>query len=602
MFLLKLHSRLIILAILFFATLFITSSVVAAPCKDITDLDDKAACLQKEIEEREEEYESTSKKLSDIKSQKESVSSTISKLSQELHITQTEIDDLQASITQMEKTLEEIKQNLENRRESLSDKINLRNTVVKHYYQNGILNNLEIFLSSSLPGGLNGFQYATRAYSFEKTLGSETIKIIGALNSEIKAFESDKKEAEEIKVDLEESKKEIVALKIQLDSQKNEAQSKFGDLEGKENNYESELKSLAEEIDSLTKKQQEIIAAKSGEGNGTVGNYDSPTWSVPDPPFSPAFAAFSYGAYTHYRGMSQYGASARAEDGQSYEDIIKFYYKNDVKEDDDLPDEISVEGYGDLDFQYYLYGLAEMPSDWPEEALKAQAVAGRTYAYRYVKAGKTICTSQSCQVFLKSKADNPPERWKKAVDETENEIISGDSHAMYSSTTGGYIDDGVGWDDDGSWPGDAYEKKAKSPWFYWAWYSQNYRFDSSTCGRSHPWLDDEEMADILNSIVVWDKGNGDDKDKISPVTTNCWGGDPYSVDDMRERAGELDKSFSKVTGVSTSIGSNGRTSQVSFTTDNGSFSVDGEKFKTVFNLRAPGYISIRSRLYDIKKE
>ena len=28
-------------------------------------------------------------------------------------------------------------------------------------------------------------------------------------------------------------------------------------------------------------------------------------------------------------------------------------------------------------------GIAEMPSTWPTEALKAQAIAARTYAYRY---------------------------------------------------------------------------------------------------------------------------------------------------------------------------------------------------------------------------
>lgn len=34
-----------------------------------------------------------------------------------------------------------------------------------------------------------------------------------------------------------------------------------------------------------------------------------------------------------------------------------------------------------IDFEIYLRGIAEMPSSWPMEALKAQAVAARTYAY-----------------------------------------------------------------------------------------------------------------------------------------------------------------------------------------------------------------------------
>ena len=94
------------------------------------------------------------------------------------------------------------------------------------------------------------------------------------------------------------------------------------------------------------------------------------------------------------------------------------------KETPQYPDqEIKVSGYGEMSFQDYLYGLAEMPSDWPEDALKAQAVAGRTYAYNYAKQGKTICTTESCQVFLKSKSDNPPDRWKSAVDGTTGKIL-----------------------------------------------------------------------------------------------------------------------------------------------------------------------------------
>src|SRR5919202_1280347 len=33
-----------------------------------------------------------------------------------------------------------------------------------------------------------------------------------------------------------------------------------------------------------------------------------------------------------------------------------------------------------MPMQRYLYGLGEMPSSWPQAALRAQAIAGRTYA------------------------------------------------------------------------------------------------------------------------------------------------------------------------------------------------------------------------------
>ncbi len=261
---------------------------------------------------------------------------------------------------------------------------------------------------------------------------------------------------------------------------------------------------------------------------------------------------------------------------------------------------VSVSGAGKMDMQKYLYGIAEMPSTWPADALKAQAIAARSYAYRYAKDGKTICITQACQVFLKSKADNPPSAWKKAVDDTKGMILDGSVMAYYSSTTGGYIE-GIGWDSKGDWPGGAYEKRAGSPWFYKAWWTKSYN-DSSNCGRSDPYLSQKEMADILNAVTVWEKGSSSDRDRISPVTTSCWGGNPFSLDGMKAKADDLGTAYSEVKSVDVVIGDNGRTAQVKFETDKGWVTIDGEKFRTVFNLRAPGYISIRNRLYDLVKK
>lgn len=594
------HRALLVVVLVVFGVLSFafTSNFAFAGCSDIDDLDDRAKCIEKKLEEKEGDFESTSKKLSEVRALKDSVSNTISDLSSSLSITQGEIDGLQANIDSMVNELNNIDKELAERNIALGEKIHLRNTAIRNYYQNGILNGLEMFFASNIPAELNGFQFSTMSYVFEKTLTSESVKLIGVLNSEIRSFEADKKEATALKDELETSQKEVIALKTQLDAQRLAAEKEYNDLHGAQTSYEGKLANLQEQIDSLSKQQQAIIAAKAGNENGTVGDFESPGWSVPKPPFKPAFGAFSYGAYTHYNGMSQYGAKGRADDGQDYKKIIEHYYKTGVKEEDDFPDKIEVQGHGEMDFQYYLYGIAEMPSDWHVEALKVQAIAARTYAY---KSNKPICTTQSCQVFLKSKADNPPDRWKEAVDDTENKILDNPSTSQYSSTTGGYLNQS-GWDVDGKWPGDAYERKADSPWFYWAWYSESYRFDSATCGRDHPWLSSEEMADILNAIVVWDKGSGSDQDHISPITTSCWGGDPWSHDKMKEKAGNYGTAYDSVSGVDVDIGNNGQTQKVTFSTNKGSVSIDGNKFKTVFNLRAPSYIAIKSRLYDIEYE
>ncbi len=557
-------------------------------------------CAQK-LKDAAEDLSEKSRLLDNLNSKISDLNKKIAGLGQQLGVTTEEIIEIENEIKELELELEKINYNLANRQAALEDKIKFRNNIIRSYSKKSAVSDIELLLGSASAGEMNltGFQSYTLDYLYSKAMSSETLKIIDFLNSEIKNFEQNKRDAETAKNELEKSKTDLLVLKNNLEAQKSQKLNEFGEVSEEKQETEEDLASIQERIDKLSAAQKSIIDAKSGAGTESVGNYQAPEYKLPAPPFSPAFAAMSYGAYTHYNGMSQYGAKGRADSGMDYKKILEFYYKVGVKKQDDFPSKISVQGYGDMEFQKYLYGIAEMPSDWHENALKAQAIAARTYAY---KSKKPICTSQSCQVFLKSKSDNPPARWKKAVDDTKNVILDGAATSQYSSTTGGYINN-VGWDKaGGSWPGDAYEKKAKSPWFYKAWYTKTYNDNSDKCGRSSPWLSEKEMADILNAVTVFEKGNSSDRSKVSPITTKCWGGNPYSVDKMAERADELGNKYTSISSVDTDIGTNGKTIKITFQTNNGGISIEGEEFKTVFNLRAPGFISLRSRLYDFIKK
>ena len=59
-----------------------------------------------------------------------------------------------------------------------------------------------------------------------------------------------------------------------------------------------------------------------------------------------------------------------------------------------------------LDLEEYLRGCIpnEMPASWPQEALRAQAVAARTYATRAIGAPRhpplaDLCDSDHCQMW-----------------------------------------------------------------------------------------------------------------------------------------------------------------------------------------------------------
>lgn len=535
-------------------------------------------------------WQSYTQKLTDVLTQKDAVAAKIAALGTQLNVTQAQMDSVTADINKIQTELDQLNKNLQDRHAKLADKITLRNQLIRNYSKNLQMNSVELFLSKTVDNfGLSGFELSYISSAFNKAANSEFIRIIQGLDAEIQGFESDKAQAEQIQSDLTAQKNKLVALKADLANKKTQAANNLQDLS-------KQAESYTQKLADLTAKQQAIINEKNGEGYGTVGNYSSPAAVTPNPPFKPAFAAFSYGAYTHYNGMSQYGAKGRADAGQDYKKILKFYYGVGVTTASNFPKTISVQGVGTVSFQYYLYGIAEMPSNWPNDALKAQAIAARTFAYR---SGKPICTTDACQVFSKSKADNPPSAWQQAVDDTKNVILDNPSTSQYSSTTGGYINN-VGWDTNGNWPDAAYEKAAGSPWFYKAWYTQGYN-STNSCGHPHPWLSPEEMADILNSWVVWSKGSSSDKGHVSPTTKSCWGGDPYSLDEMASKADQYGNKYLEVTKISVDISNGGYTSKVTLETDNGTVTIAGDEFKTVFNLRAPGYVSIKSKLYDFEK-
>ncbi len=92
----------------------------------------------------------------------------------------------------------------------------------------------------------------------------------------------------------------------------------------------------------------------------------------------------------------------------------------------------------------YLKGVvaAEMPPEWPVEALKAQAVAARTYAYSQLQSPLgdqyDICATQECQVYRGVTGETT--NTNRAVEETFGEIatyLGTPIQAFFHSSSGG---------------------------------------------------------------------------------------------------------------------------------------------------------------------
>lgn len=419
-------------------------------------------------------------------------------------------------------------------------------------------------------------------------------QLIRGIAGDLSQLEADKKK-------LEADRASLAGLRVAVDK---EAAFFRKEVKGAKD-YQAQLSS---KIAALTARQQEILGEKSGTFQTTVGDVplaDDPN-ARPDynPGFSPAYAAFSFGA-PHFKGMSQYGAYGRAKSGQKYDEILRAYYGGGIEmRDHDVNAQIVVTGYGSYSLEEYARRIYEMPNLWGDEggmeALKAQAVAARSYA---LARGGSICATEACQVFKPSpKGGN----WDRAVEETKGKVIYANGSplsAWYASTSGGYQEsyttNGYStpgfWDTTSPrerWADGAWEVKGGSPWFYKGWYKSR---SGDSCGRSHPWLTSEEMADILNAWAVLFQGGGDSS-RVTPQGS-CWGGNPYSVSELREVGG-----FTSVASVSVTYSDSGVTASVTMETNKGSVAIKGVDFKKAFNLRAPGRIALKSGLYNIERK
>lgn len=110
-----------------------------------------------------------------------------------------------------------------------------------------------------------------------------------------------------------------------------------------------------------------------------------------------------------------------------------------------IPDTVSVYITADektktIPFEDYIVGVvaSEMPDSFEMEALKAQAVASRTYALGRVLSGTQLCDTVHCQVY---RDHDIPAKVKHAVDATVGQVLVYDgklaSQALYFSSSAG---------------------------------------------------------------------------------------------------------------------------------------------------------------------
>ncbi|KXK26769.1 MAG: Chromosome partition protein Smc [candidate division WS6 bacterium OLB20] len=433
------------------ALIFITAfSYLAAPAvvvartadevgEEIEDKKGELDKLNKQLEEAQNKLKESQSKKASSQNDIEKVQAELAEVEQQLAVNELEQKQLNEEINlkKLEKEETEKKQN---------DEVTEAYVLWKTTDFTQTMFGSEDFLKSTL------YQEYLSEQSEEKILGLSTQ--LDALSrsrdsyaSQISTLETDRVALAEKKSTLENRLKEI---NTTIAASNNSAST-----------LRSQVSSVQQKIEQLTAEQQRIIA----EEDRILDN------SNPDQGGTDIVAGELYLAGTgrdkyqgHGVGMSQFGAYGAAKNGWDAVRIVKFYYaQTEVQERTGsvfVSGNTAYAGYVNrwIDLNEYVAGLGEVPDKacgnaqqaaanpakyvvdntgtiwdcWPEEAIKAQVIAARSYAASY---GGSICTTAACQVYKGGNA----KQW--AADETRNQVIisTGATHngqiirALYSS-------------------------------------------------------------------------------------------------------------------------------------------------------------------------
>ncbi len=112
-----------------------------------------------------------------------------------------------------------------------------------------------------------------------------------------------------------------------------------------------------------------------------------------------------------------------------------------------IDDNMGLKTINYIDIEQYLKGVVprEIPSSSPSEALKAQAVAARSYAYsslsKHSREGYNLCDTTHCQVYGGFSDENA--YTNEAIEQTRAMVVKYDgsiANTVFHSSSGGFLD------------------------------------------------------------------------------------------------------------------------------------------------------------------
>lgn len=379
----------------------------------LLQLQDEITKKEQEIAEKETVLQGVERRIKEISSSNYSLSQKINLLNEEITLLEEDIEKTEGEIEEKVKGIEEKQGQLEKTKILIDD-------VSGDLYIQSRYKLVNFFLN-----GVNWSTIVESMYIKKGTISvlkREVEKIGGEFSSlaESKAeLDKEKKALDRQKEGLDEAYKLLAEEKAKVQAELSKEVASRGTLTKRIESLETQISHLLEEQKEIARREAALLGAPP------------PPQSLTPPEIPPGgfyIAGRGRDLYQgHGIGLSQWGAYGGANKGMSAVEILRFYYTGVEITSGYENRMINVEGYGPMNIEKYVAGFGswagaqgEVPAKacgtseqaqnypekyttnsgcWPEEAIKAQAIAYRTYGLYSVSNGSAICTTASCQVY-----------------------------------------------------------------------------------------------------------------------------------------------------------------------------------------------------------
>ncbi|MEI6462577.1 MAG: SpoIID/LytB domain-containing protein [bacterium] len=411
-----------------------------------------------------------------------------------------------------------------------------------------------------------------RRFKYLNELVLKDNDFLAKLDTEIKGINLSQAEVNSKIQDLNTQNTSLTAQKVEVENKLAALNSQISQTAKKQSTLTGQVAGVQTLISQLTDAQKQALQRESTQLESSGNNSCSGNAKY-DPLVSGEFYFQGKGRDLydgHAIGMSQFGAYGAALQGMSYSKILTSYYSSTVVGGDYSSYKIRVSGRGEMDIETYVSGLGEIPSYacetpqnkgkpyvvkdngniwncWPEESIKAQVVAARSYALAYIinNPGYTsVPTDTTFQVYN----GGTTKRW--AADATKGQAVLYNNNpisAYYSSNARGHTENNE---------------------LVWT-------------ARS---VSTSSIDSLKGSPLPYARGVSEDWTLKTACTNFNWRTNSLSYDKLSEilsRDSSID--VGKITSIQFTPGSSPRIWAVTATGDKGTKYIAGWKFKAVYN-------------------